>query len=71
MNYLKSWPLKTLSYSDNLHGLEFIAGYSFLETEFLGKMTAVYSDFQTHMFDDHVKLELERSLRPRLLEMRK
>lgn len=69
MNYLKSWPLKTLSYSDNLHGLEFISAYSFLE--FLGKMTAVYSDFQTHMFDDHVKLELKRSLSPRLLEMRK
>lgn len=68
MNYLKSWPLKTLSYGDNLHGLEFISPYSFLETEFfkkkkkketefLGKITAVYSDFQTNMFDDQVKLD--------------
>ena len=71
MNYLKSWPLKTLSYIDNLLGLEFISAYSFLETDFLGKMTAVYSDVQTNMFDDHVKLELKRSLSPRLLEMRK
>lgn len=59
MNYLKYWPLKTLSYGDNLHGLEFISAYSFLETEFLGKITAVYSDFQTNMFDDQVKLELK------------
>lgn len=58
MNYLKSWPLKTLSYGDNLHSLEFISAYSFLETEFLGKITAVYSDFQTNMFDDQVKLDL-------------
>ena len=27
------------------------------ETEFLGKITAVYSDFQTNMFDDQVKLD--------------